>query len=137
MKRFYFLPLIAILALSGCGYTTKSLLSESIKTVYIPPVKNGIDMTAEVTDRNPFRPYRPGLEVDLTNALINRFIFDGTLKIATAENADLVVEASLVDYRRDALRYSEGDDIQEYRLSVSMDVHATERRTGKDRKSVV
>ena len=123
--------IVAILFLSGCGYTTKSRLSENIKTVYVPPVKNAIDVTAEITDKNPFRSYRPGLEVDLTNAIINRFVFDGNLKIASADKADLVVEASVVDYRRDALRYSEGDDVQEYRLSVTMDVKATQKQDGK------
>ena len=116
---------------NGCGYTTKSNLSQNIKTVCVPPVKNAIDVAAEITDKNPFRPYRPGLEVDLTNAIINRFIFDGNLKIAPAEQADLVLEASVVDYRRDALRYSEGDAIQEYRLSVTVDAKAMQKQDGK------
>ncbi len=131
MKRALFLLAAAGLVLAGCGYTTKSLLSENIKTVHVAPVKNTIDVAAEITDQNPFRPYRPGLELDMTNAIINRFIFDGNLKIASPEQADLLVQASIVDYRRDALRYSEGDDIQEYRLSVTMDVAVTQRREGK------
>ena len=124
-------PIVAVLFLSGCGYTTKSMLSENIKSVCVPPVKNAIDVAAEITDKDPFRPYRPGLEVDLTNAMINRFVFDGNLRISSKEEADLIVEASVVDYRRDALRYSEGDDVQEYRLSVTMEVNAAERRSGK------
>ena len=131
MRRASIFLVLAPLILSGCGYTTKSLLSENIKTVSVAPVKNAIDVAAEVSDKNPFRSYRPGVEVDMTNAIINRFVFDGNLKIAPADRADLLVEASVIDYRRDALRYSAGDDIQEYRLSVTLDAKATERESGK------
>ena len=108
--------------LSGCGYTTKSLLPADVKTIYVAPIENAIDLSQEVSDKQSFRVYRPGTEIDLTNAVINRFIFDGNLRVAAAEKADAQLEAKLVDYRRDALRYSEADDVQEYRLSVTADV---------------
>src|SRR5205823_1800981 len=79
----------------------------------------------------PFRVYRPGIEVDLTNAIINRFVFDGNLKVSVPEKADAVVDARLVDYRRDPLRYSSGDDVQEYRLSVALEVTVSEARDQK------
>lgn len=120
----------AVLAISGCGYTTKTLLPENIRTVHVAPVKNTIDLSAEVSDTTPFRVYRPGIEVELTNALINRFIFDGTLKVVLPERADAVVEVSLVDYRRDPLRYSDGDDVQEYRLSIVMDARMIQKSDG-------
>ena len=114
--------LMMILQATGCGYTTKTILPNHIKTIHIAPIKNSIDLTGEISDKNRFRVYRPGLEVDLTNAIMNRFIFDGNLKVVNREKADAIVEAKLVDYRRDPLRYSEGDDIQEYRLSITLDV---------------
>ncbi len=117
---------------SGCaGYTQKSLLSEEFKNVSISPVVNAINLSGEVTDKSPFRIYRPGTESDLTNAIVNRFIFDGNLKVSVPEKADLTVEAKLVDYRRDALRYSDSNDVQEYRLSVVLDVSVVETRTHK------
>jgi hypothetical protein len=106
----------------GCGYTQKSLLPENIKTIHIAPVKNEINLSSEISDKNRFRVYRPGIEVDITNAVINRFIFDGNLKVAGPDNADAIAEAKLIDYRRDALRYSESDDVQEYRLSIVIDI---------------
>ena len=130
MKRFLFIVL-ACASLSGCGYTTKSLLPENIKRVSVSPVTNAIVLSEEITDKTPFRVYRPGLEVELTNGIINRYIFDGTLKVVSAEKADAVLEASLVDYRRDALRYSEGEDIQEYRLSIVIDARMTQKSDGK------
>ncbi len=134
VKRFIFTSAAIVLAagiLSGCGYTRKSLLSENIKSVYVAPVKNAIDLSGEVTDKKPFRVYRPGVEVELTNALINRFIFDGNLKVESPEAADATLETKLIDYRRDALRYSDSDDVQEYRLSVVVDVTLYETRTRK------
>ena len=133
VKRFSFFVflLLAGTFLPGCGYTQKSLLSEKIKNIYVSPIKNAIDLSGEVNDKKPFRVYRPGIEVDLTNAVINRFIFDGNLKVSSPEKADATVEAKLVDYRRDVLRYSSGDDIQEYRLSITLDVAVYEARTHK------
>lgn len=117
--------------MTGCGYTTKSNLSENLKTVYIAPITNAIDLSSEINDRKPFRVYRPGIEVDVTNAVINRFIFDGTFKVTVQEKADLIIQARLKDYRRDALRYSESEDVQEYRLSVVIEVTALDARTKK------
>lgn len=132
MKRrgVIFLTAASMLA-GGCGYTTKSLLPADIRSVFVEPVKNAVDLSREVDEKSHFRVYRPGIETDLTNAIINRFIFDGNLKVVAPEKADIVVEAKITDYRRDALRYSEGDDIQEYRLSVTANVAVT--RAG-DRK---
>ncbi len=134
MKRNNFLLsvfLTAILFIPGCGYTTQSLLPENIRRVCVEPVKNSINLTGEITDKTPFRVYRPGIEVEITNAIINRYIFDGTLKVAPEEKADAVLEASLVDYRRDALRYSDGEEVQEYRLNVVIDATFKEKSTGK------
>ena len=47
------------------------------------------------------------------------------------ERSDAVLSARLVDYRRDALRYSEGDDVQEYRVSIVMDAELKERVSQK------
>jgi hypothetical protein len=118
---------LLIVTVGGCGYTTKSQLPDFLKLIHVAPVKNGVDLSSEISDKTPFRVYRPGLEVELTNAIINRFIFDGQLKVTGSEKADAVVEATLSDYRRDALRYNEGDEIQEYRLSVVLDVIVTQK----------
>lgn len=130
-KFFFVLGILSLFTCAGCGYTTKSNLSENFRTVSVLPVTNAINISSEINDRAPFRVYRPGIEVEMTNALINRFVFDGSLKVVPQEKADLIVEAKLIDYRRDALRYSESDDIQEYRLSVVLDVSVKEAKTQK------
>ena len=133
IRKFWFVVFWCSMlsAVSGCGYTTKSLLPENIRRVHVAPVKNSIDLSEEISDKTPFRVYRPGLEVELTNAIINRVIFDGTLKVAPPEKADAVLDVALVDYRRDPLRYSEGEDVREYRLSVTIDVNFTNTVDGK------
>lgn len=134
VNRFFTGTAVLVLAaslFSGCGYTRKSLLAETIKSIHVAPVKNAIDLSEEVTDQKPFRVYRPGVEVELTNAVINRFIFDGNLKVAVPETADALLETRLIDYRRDALRYSDDDDVQEYRLTIVIDVRFVERATGR------
>ena len=131
-KKLVWAMLIFTLAVvAGCGYTTKSLLPENIKRLHVPPVKNGIDITSEITDKTPFRAYRPGLEVELTNAVINRFIFDGQLKIADDEKSDARLDVTLLDYRRDALRYTKGEDVQEYRLSITVEASFVQKSDGK------
>lgn len=122
VKRFFLTGILFIAAVVASGYTTKSLLPEDIKSVYIAPVVNGIDLSAEISERDRFHVYRPGTEVDVTNAVINRFIFDGNLKVAKEGASDAVITAKLIDYRRDPLRYTEGDDVQEYRLSITLDI---------------
>lgn len=133
MHKFIIFVVVALVGLSqsGCGYTTKTELPENIQRVHVLPVANAIDLGTEITDKTPLKIYRPGMEVDLTNAIINRFIFDGNLKVTPLERSDAVLTARLVDYRRDALRYSEGDDVQEYRVSILIDAELKERNSQK------
>lgn len=115
---------------TGCGYTSRTLLPENVRAVHVAPIKNAIDLSSEIGDKTRYRVYRPGIEVELTDAVINRFVFDGHLKVSSLEEADAVVEAKVVEYRRDPLRYTDSDDVQEYRISVVADV-VVYRRPGR------
>lgn len=101
---------------SSCGYTTSSTLPSNIKTIYIEPFKNKIDFTTG-TSRNI---YLPLLEVDTRNMVIDRFVFDGNLKIAKSHEADLILKGELKKYERSALRYTDDDDVQEYRVHITV-----------------
>ena len=58
--------LLVVCTLSaGCGYTTRSLLAPHLKTVYIKPFKNEINIAALPTREDPFPVYRHRMEVDL------------------------------------------------------------------------
>lgn len=122
--------LVSALAVSGCGYTTRSLLPSNLKTIYVDNVKNGIKVTAEQDELRMYRGYRPGMETDITKAIIDGFIFDGNLSIAPEEKSDLVLKTTLVDYKRDSLRYDANDNVEEYRIKLVIDMQLVETKTG-------
>ncbi len=105
----------------GCGYTAKSILPNDIKTIYIKTFANKIDITSEVSEKDRYRVYRPDLEIDLTNAIIDRFFLDGNLHVVREGDADARLEGELVEYRRDPVRYA-GKDVEEYRISLVTNV---------------
>ena len=111
-----FLFLASCFFFSGCGYTTKSTLPQSIKTIRVEPFKNSIDYTTGIS-RNI---YLPLLEVEARNAVIDRFLFDGNLKVVEPHQADLILKGELKRYQRTALRYTDDDDVQEYRVHVTV-----------------
>ncbi len=100
--------------MGGCGYTTQSALPARLKTICVEPFVNNIDYTAS-DDR---QIYFPLLEVKVRNAIIDRFLFDGNLRVAEKDQADLVLSGELIRYERYALRYTDNDDVQEYRVHV-------------------
>jgi hypothetical protein len=106
----------------GCGYTTGSLLPSRLKTIYVDNFKNKIEIGKEVTESARYTLYRPGLENDVTDAVVERFVFDGNLKIAPEEDADLILRGDLVGYRQDALRYDSNDNVEEYRINITVDL---------------
>lgn len=117
MKRFI-LFLSFLFLINGCGYSTKSLLPADQRNIYVEPFLNQINITAETSQKSAYRIYRPLLEADITKVVIDRFIYDGNLKITSFEKADLVLSGQLVDYNRQPLRYLSGDNVEEYRLNV-------------------
>lgn len=122
-KSVFWLILVLFLITSiGCGYSTGSLLPSRLKTIYVDNFKNRIDIGKEVTESARYTLYRPGLENDVTNAIVERFVFDGNLKIMTEEESDLILEGSLVDYTQEALTYDRNDNVEEYRIKITVDV---------------
>ncbi len=120
-----------LLFLSGCGYTTKSLLPPDIKTIYVDNFKNTINITAEQSNIRMYAGYRPGMERDLTKAVIDRFLLDGNLRIETESNADLILESELTDFRREALRYDTNNNVEEYRIKLIVNMELKNRKTGR------
>ena len=132
MKRtiliFYALALTLV---SGCGYTTGSLLPSHLKTVYVDNFANKIDISTEPSDRYVYEMYRSGMESDITKTVIDRFIFDGNLSIVGLEEADLVLTGELTSYTREPLRYDASDNVEEYRALVSVNIKLKDTSTGK------
>ena len=116
MKRL--LLILGLLCLTGCGYTTRSALPARLQAIYIQPFKNEVDYT---TSRQR-SIYIPLLESKVRDAVINRFLFDGNLKIAEEQDADLILNGKIKAYERTALRYTDDDDVQEYRIHIVIDM---------------
>jgi outer membrane lipopolysaccharide assembly protein LptE/RlpB len=116
--------------IAGCGYTTRSMVSSQFKTIHVAQFANKISINQESAANN-YRIYKPALETDITSALVNRFILDGGLKISKEEGADLTLKGSLVKFRRDALRYDKNDNVQEYRIGISVDMQLIDNKEDK------
>ena len=103
---------------NGCGYTTRPGLASHLKTVYVKPLVNQIDVTQLTTADGRFPIYRHRMEVDLTNEIISRYQFTGLLRPAAAQRADSRLEGELVAFRQDPLRYDASQRVEEWRLNV-------------------
>jgi len=109
---------------TGCGYTTRSMISNKFRTIHIAPFASSIDITQETDVGSKYKIYRPYLETDITTKVINEFLLDGNLKITRKESADLLLKGELVEFRKDALRYDENDseEVEEYRVNLVVDL---------------
>ena len=125
---FYLLTTV----LSGCGYTTRSMLYGKYKTIYVAPFLNKVDVTQESFSANKYRIYRPMLETDITKKVINRYLFDGNLKIVKEPAADLVLKGELMEYRKDPLRYDQnGEIVEEYRINIYVNLSLWDTKENK------
>lgn len=120
MMRLTFLPplrrlpgpilgLLLLLHGAGCaGYRLGSTLPPDVKAIFIQTFGN--------------RSGEPLAEYELTKATIEEFQKDGTLKIARIDQADLVLQCSLVKVDLDPLRYDRADRSKpnEYRLRLTV-----------------
>lgn len=115
------LLLISVCAISGCGYSTKAVLPEDVRTIHVDIFHNGIDITKEVSAKDKYEVYRPNLEVDLRDTIVERIFLDGHFKIASKESSDAVLKGEILQYRKDPLRYRD-EVVTEYRISLVCDV---------------
>jgi hypothetical protein len=92
---------------------------------------SAIDITSEPQANRGFTTYRPALETDITKKVKERFMFDGNYRIAKESEADVVLKGRLVDYRKDAVRYDARDNVEEYRISIAVNVSLIDRAENK------
>lgn len=121
------LLLLLVFVFIGCGYTTSSNLAGNLRTIYVDTFVNGIIFSQEGSRDS----YLPLIEVNLRNKIVDRFLFDGNLKVSKKENADLILTGKLISYRKDTLRLTENDNVQEYRITVVVSMELLNTNTGK------
>ncbi len=128
---FSFFTCLAVFLLSGCGYTTRSMISDRFKTIYVTPFKNKIDITNEANAASKYKIYRPMIETDITRYVNNRYLFDGNLKPGKSESADLILKGEVVEFRKDPLRYLDNEDVSEYRINIIVNISLIDRQEDK------
>ena len=79
---------------------------------------NVIDVTQLPTNEDNLPLYRHHMEVDVTNAVINRFQFTGLMRPAGPDRADARLEGELREFRKDALRYNASQQVEEWRVNI-------------------
>lgn len=121
--RKVYLILIAGLFLSGCGYTTRSLVSNKFRTIHIAQFVNKIDITLDTDTGNKYKINRPMLESEVTKAVINKYLFDGNLKPVNSDSADVVLKGEVIEFKRDPVRWTEdNNEVEEYRMSIVVNI---------------
>ncbi|MBI4313778.1 MAG: hypothetical protein HY594_03075 [Candidatus Omnitrophica bacterium] len=133
MKTIFPVFLAAILLTgAGCGYSTQSLLSASYRKIYVDPFLNKLPITRESTEIQRFQTSLPRLEEDVTSGVINRFIFDGHLRITPNKSqADLILTGELIDFHRQPLRLDDQGNVEEYRLNLVANLKLRDAKTGE------
>jgi hypothetical protein len=106
--------------LFGCaGYHIGPVTTTSFHSIAVPMFRN----------ETP----RPQLEAQISNAVIRRLQQDGSLRIESRSRADVVLTGTVERYDRIALRSLHTDNgvPREFRISITVRVEATDRRTGE------
>ena len=121
LQKIFFIFLA--LTFAGCGYTTRSMISDKYRTIYIPPFTNRIDITMSGDVGNKYQLYRPQMETQVTTTVSNRYLFDGSLKPVKQETASMILKGELAQFRKDPLRYADNsDNVTEYRVNIVVDL---------------
>ena len=125
MSRFLcFILSISLFFISGCGYTQDVKLPHDIKTIAVETFKN------EIPPQEQFA-YRPGLEIELRNAIVEQFLLDGNLKVVDESEADAVLRGSVISYEQEGLRFDRLESVEEYRLFLVSKFELIDRRTNE------
>jgi hypothetical protein len=111
---------LACLFAFGCaGYRIGPVTKRNFKSIAVPMFRN----TTLI----------PQLEAQISNAVIQRIQQDGSLRVETQANADVVLNGSIIKYNRESLRTLRTDTgvPREFEITITVRVDATDRRTGE------
>lgn len=102
------LAIAAAALLSGCvEYRLGSMLPNDVRTVYMPTCVNA---TSE-----------PLIEMDATRAILSQIQMDGSLRIASEDTADTILDVKLTNFDLDPVGYVAGDSstVDQYRMRIT------------------
>jgi hypothetical protein len=98
----------ALLAAAGCvQYRLGSMLPSDVRTVYMPTCVNE---TSE-----------PLLELDATRSILSQLQMDGSLRIASEDTADTVLDVKLTNFELEPVGYVSGQSstVDQYRMRIT------------------
>jgi hypothetical protein len=109
-SRFIRWALISLIALySACGYySTSSRTAGDIKRISVPYLNNE---TAE-----------PDIEIEITQRIIGGLVDDNTLKVTSEQDADAILEGSIIEYANVPITFSNELQADQYRLLIGLRV---------------
>jgi len=111
--------LLAVLALAACGYHlsgTGTTVPESARTIRVALFTNHTRET--------------GLEVRLHRAVEDEFRRQGTLRIVTEDDADLVLSGDIRRFTSVPVAFSATDEAVQYQGIMQVSLRLTERESG-------
>ncbi len=77
------------------------------------------------------KSYRMNLEAVVTGSVINEFAMRTGGRVVGEENADLILNGTIDNYITTAVAYTSADQIQEYRISLTIEAELIEKRSQK------
>jgi len=120
---------LGIFSVAGCGYTSRSMISDKYRTIYIPAFVNKIDITNPGDTENKYKIYRPFIETDVTKGVNNYFLWDGNLRPVKSDNADLTLKGEVTEFRKDPIKYNDSYDVAEYQMNIIVNLILTDNKT--------
>ena len=101
--------------LAACGYySTSGRTAGDIKKIAVPYLENE---TAE-----------PEIEIEITQQIIDGLVKDNTLKVTSEEDADAVLEGSIVEYSNVPFTFSNELQADQYRLLIGLRVSLLDKK---------
>jgi PBP1b-binding outer membrane lipoprotein LpoB len=120
--------------LSNFGLAFAALFLAGCAGYHVGPT-NGLEAREKSIQITPFvnQTLEPRLTDAVTSQLRKQFQRDGTFQLATHGDADIVLSGSLIRYQRMEVTLSSNDilTVQDFRLTLTAQVIARERSTGK------
>ena len=133
MRKFLSIFVLLLVAVSaGCGYTTSSLLPPELDSIHVENFENKIDPAQEVSNKRASYTYWPGLETDITRAVIDGFIFDRHLDVERKSKAALILKGELTSFRQYPLSYDKNDNVVEFRIEITVNLQLYDNLNGKE-----
>ena len=109
---------------AGCGYTNKTVLPKKIHSIAVPTFEDRIPTDSDFT-------HQAGLVVDVTNAVINRLLFDGNLRVVDEKDADVTLVGKVIRFDQEPTRFDDLERVEEYRLVVVTHITLLDNHTQK------